>query len=74
MVAWHGVPGMRKKKEPVPEGRCDSVFARWSTKIVSACAKFRDGVDSGSYIIILSLRDGSLLFTPFLALRARLLS
>ena len=21
MVAWHGVPGMRKKKEPVPEGR-----------------------------------------------------
>ena len=57
MVAWHGVPGMRKKKEPVPEGRCDYVFARWSIKIVSACAKFRDGVDSRSYIIILSLRD-----------------
>jgi hypothetical protein len=74
MVAWHGVPGMRKKKEPVPEGRCDYVFARWSTKIVSVCAKFRDGVDSGSYSIILSLRDGSLLFTPFQALRARLLS
>ena len=31
-------------------------------------------VDSGSYPIILSLRDGSLLLTPFLALRARLLS
>jgi hypothetical protein len=74
MVAWHEVPGMRKKREPVPEGRCDSVFARWSTKIVLACAKFRDGVDSGSYRIILSLRDGSLLFTPFQALRARLLS
>jgi hypothetical protein len=43
-------------------------------KIVSACAKFRDGVDSGSYSIILSLRDGSLLFTPLLALRVRLLS
>ena len=43
-------------------------------KIVLACAKFRDGVDSRSYPIILSLRDGSLLLTPFLALRARLLS
>jgi len=39
-----------------------------------AGAKFRDGVDRDSYIIILSLRDGSLLFTPFQALRARLLS
>ena len=56
MVAWHEVPGMRKKKEPVPEGRCDYVFARWSAKIVLACAKFRDGVDGGSYSIILSLR------------------
>ena len=28
MVAWHEVPGIRKKKEPVPEGRCDYVFAR----------------------------------------------
>ena len=36
-----------------------------STKIVLACAKFRDGIDPGSYAIILSLRDGSLLFTPF---------
>jgi hypothetical protein len=71
MVAWHGVPGMRKKKEPVPEGRCDYVFVRSSTKIVSACTKFRGGVESGSYTIILSLRDGSLLFTPFQALRAR---
>jgi len=25
MVAWHEVPGIRKKKEPVPEGRCDYV-------------------------------------------------
>ena len=74
MVAWHEVPGMRRKKEPVPEGRCDYVFAGWSTKIVLACAKFHDGVESGSYTIILSLRDGSLLFTPFPALRARLLS
>jgi hypothetical protein len=71
MVAWHEVPGMRKKNELVPEGRCDYLFARWSTKIVLACAKFRDGVDSCSYTIILSLRDGSLLFTPFQALRAR---
>src|SRR5690349_13060337 len=23
MVAWHEVPGIGKKKEPVPEGRCD---------------------------------------------------
>jgi hypothetical protein len=61
MVAWHEVPGIRKKKEPVPEGRCEYVFARYSTKIVLACAKFRDGVDSGFYTIILSLRDGSLL-------------
>jgi hypothetical protein len=75
MVAWHEVPGMRKKKEPVPDkGRCDYVFARWSTKIVWAFAKFRDGLDRGSDSIILSLRDGSLLFTPFQALRARLLS
>jgi hypothetical protein len=74
MVAWHEVPGMCKKKEPVPEGRCDYVFARWSTKTVWAFAKFRDGHDRGSYTIILSLRDGSLLFTPFQALRARLLS
>ena len=37
------------------------VFARWSTKIVWAFAKFRDGRDSGSNTIILSLRDGSLL-------------
>jgi len=22
-VAWHEVPGLVKKKEPVPEGRCD---------------------------------------------------
>jgi hypothetical protein len=65
---------MRKKKETVPEGRCDYVFARLSTKIVSACAQCRDGVDSGSHAIILSLRDGSLLFTAFQALRARLLS
>jgi hypothetical protein len=65
---------MRKKKEPVPEGRCDHVFARWSTKIVWAFAKFGDGLDSGSYTIILSLREGSLLFTPLQALRARLLS
>jgi hypothetical protein len=36
-----------------------------------ARARFRDGLDSGSYTIILSLRDGSLLLTPFLALRAR---
>jgi len=43
-----------------------------STKIVLACARFRGGVDSGLYPIILSLRDGSLLSTPFLALRARL--
>jgi hypothetical protein len=49
MVAWHEVPGIGKRKEPVPKGRCDYVFARWSTKIVLACAKFRDGVDSGSY-------------------------
>jgi hypothetical protein len=62
MVAWHEVPGMRKKKEPVPEGRCDYVFARWSTKIVWAFAKFGDGLVSGSYTIIPSLRDGSLLF------------
>jgi hypothetical protein len=62
---------MRQKKERVPEGRCDYVFVRWSTKIVSEC---RDGVESGSYTIILSLRDGSLLSTPFQALRARLLS
>jgi hypothetical protein len=41
------------------------------TKIVLACAKFLDGVDSGSYSIILSLRDGSLIFSPFKALRAR---
>ena len=34
MVAWHEVPGIRKRKEPVPEGRCDYVFARQSTKIV----------------------------------------
>ena len=57
MVAWHEVPGIRKKKEPVPKGRCDQVFARWSTKMVLACAKLRDGVESGSYTIILSLRD-----------------
>ena len=31
MVAWHEVPGIRKKKEPVPEGRCDCVFARQSS-------------------------------------------
>ena len=74
MVAWHEVPGMREKKEPVPEGRCDYVFARCSTKIVLACTEFHDEVDSGSYTIILSLRDGSLLFTPLQALRARLLS
>jgi hypothetical protein len=74
MVAWHEVPGMRKKKEPAPEGRCDYVFARWSTKVVLALTKFRDGVDTGPYSIILSLRDGSLLFTPFQALRAWLLS
>ena len=73
-VAWHEGPGMRKRKEPVPEGRCDCVLACWSTKILLACATFHDGVHSGSYPIILSLRDGSLLFTPFLALRARLLS
>ena len=42
MVAWHEVPGMRKKKEPVPEGRCDYVFAGWSAKIALACAQFRD--------------------------------
>jgi hypothetical protein len=74
MVARHEVPGIRKRKEPVPEGRCDYVFARWSTKIMLACAKSRDGVDSGSYPIILSLRDGSLPFTRFQALRAWLLS
>jgi len=74
MVAWHEVPGVRKKKEPVPEGRCDYLFACQSTSIVLACTKFRVGVDSGSYTIILSLRDGSLLFTPFQALRAWLLS
>jgi len=73
MVAWHEVPGIQKK-EAVPEGRCDYVFARWSTKIVWACARFRDGVDSDSYPIILSLRDGSRLLTPFQALRAWLLS
>jgi hypothetical protein len=28
MVAWHEVPGIRKKEKPVPEGRCDYVFAR----------------------------------------------
>jgi len=27
MVAWHEVPGMRRKKAPVPEGRCDYLFA-----------------------------------------------
>ena len=27
---------MRKKKEPVLEGRCDYVFARWFTKILLA--------------------------------------
>jgi hypothetical protein len=64
MAAWHEVTGMRKRKQPVPEGRCDYGFARWSTKIVWACDRFRDGVDSGSYTIILSLRDGSVLFTP----------
>jgi hypothetical protein len=75
MVAWHEVPGMRKKRSPSwREGRCDCVFACGSTKVVWAFAKFRDGLDSGSYTIILSLRDGSLLFTPFQALRARLLS
>jgi hypothetical protein len=37
---------------------------------VLACAQFRDGVESRSYTIILSLRDGSLLLTPFQALRA----
>ena len=74
MVAWHEVPGIGKRKEPVPEGRCDYVFARESTKIVWACARFRDGVDSGSYPIIPSLRDGSPIFTPFQALRASLLS
>jgi hypothetical protein len=47
MVAWHEVPGMVKKKEPVL-GRCDYVLARWSTKIVWAFAKCRDGLDSGS--------------------------
>jgi hypothetical protein len=45
MVAWHEVLGIRKRKEPVPEGRCDYVFARSSTKIVWASARFRDGVD-----------------------------
>jgi hypothetical protein len=28
MVAWHEVPGIRKRREPVPKGRCDHVFAR----------------------------------------------
>jgi len=74
MVAWHEVPGMRKKKEPVLEARCDYLFARWSTEIVLVFAKLRDGRDRGSYTIILSLRDGTLLFTPFQALRVRLLS
>ena len=54
MVAWHEVPGMVKKKEPVLERRCDYVFAGWSTKIVWVFAKCRDGLDSGSYTIILS--------------------
>ena len=54
-VARHEVPGIRKRKEPVPEGRCDYVLARYSTKIALVCAKFRDGVDRGSYPIILSL-------------------
>jgi hypothetical protein len=40
---------------------------RWCWHVLG----FRDGLDSGSYTIILSLRDGSPLFTPFLALRAR---
>ena len=62
MVAWHEVPGIRKKKEPVPEGRCDYLFARYSTNIVFACARFRDGVVGAFYTIILSLRDGSPLF------------
>ena len=72
MVARHEVPGIRKKKEPVPEGRCDQVFARQSTKL--ACAQLRDGAESRSDTIILSLQDGSLLFTPFQALRVWLLS
>jgi len=74
MVAWHEVPGMRKKKEPVPEGRCDYVFARWSRKIVLACAKF--GRKSTAAPAHSSCPSGTnrIFFTPFLALRARLLS
>jgi hypothetical protein len=37
---------------------------RQSTKIVLACARFRDGVDSGSYPIILSLRDNKSPYQP----------
>ena len=50
------------------------MYSRAVYKIVLACAKFRDGIDRGSYAIILSLRDESLLFTPFQALRVKLLS
>jgi hypothetical protein len=72
MVAWHKVPGMRKKKEPVPEGRCDYVFARWFTKIVLALAKFRDGVEKG-LLHNHPVPPGRIAsFTPFQALRARL--
>jgi len=73
MVAWHEVPGISKKKEPVPEGRCDYVFAH---SLQRSCWQVLNSVmeSTGPYAIILSLRDGSLLFTPFQALRARLLS
>ena len=41
MVAWHEVPGMRKKKDPVLEGRCDYVFAPALSLLVPDC--WREG-------------------------------
>jgi hypothetical protein len=36
IVAWHEVPGMSKKREPVPEGQCDClplVYQHMSTRV-----------------------------------------
>jgi hypothetical protein len=37
MVAWHEVPGMRRKNAPVPEGRCDYLFALVYKDPVGVC-------------------------------------
>jgi hypothetical protein len=59
-VAWHEVPGMLRKKRPVPQGRYDLLPAGRLTNIGLAMRYYLSSDGSRAYAEnILSFRDGS---------------